>query len=247
LINLAVNARDAMPDGGELTIATAHKTIADASADGAGKGPFVEISVTDTGTGIPAAIQHRIFEPFFTTKEVGKGTGLGLATAYAIVEQHGGRISCRSQAGAGTTFSFCLPATHAAPLPETAHVQPVVGGAGTILVVEDEPAVLALVSDMLEGCGYKVLRASSAERALQICASFAEPIDLLLTDLTLPGLNGLQLADRLNHLQSPLKTIFMSGHSQRWLPSGSRVPLLQKPFGPATLYQMVFAALKAPS
>lgn len=247
LVNLAMNARDAMPGGGELKITTANVTLGAPAGEELGPGDYVVISVTDTGAGIPEAIRHRVFEPFFTTKQVGKGTGLGLATAYATLVQHRGKITFNSQEGAGTTFSLHLPATK---LPASAEVHPRLGsnhhGGDTILVVEDEPAVLALVSEMLEIQGYKVLRANGADQALQVGSSFKGSIDLLLTDLALPETNGVKLADQLTGLRPALKTVYMSGHSERWLPEGSLVPLLPKPFNPATLYDVVSEALKKP-
>ncbi len=245
LVNLAVNARDAMHGGGELSITTANTTIGVASPEKLDPGEYVVVSVTDTGTGIPEDIRHRVFEPFFTTKEVGKGTGLGLATAYAIADQHGGRITLSSQVGAGTTFSLYLPATKLPAAGEASRAELASRrGSETILVVEDEPAVLALVGDMLEDQGYKVLRAPGAEQALQMGSAHDGAIDLLLTDLALPGTNGTKLAESLSRLRPFLKTIYMSGHSERWLPDGSHIPLLQKPFSPAALYQAVSEVLK---
>lgn len=245
LVNLAMNARDAMPGGGLLKITTTNVTLDAPAAEELGPGDYVVISVTDTGGGIPEAIRHRVFEPFFTTKQVGKGTGLGLATAYATMAQHRGKLTFNSQEGEGTAFSLYLPATK---LPASAEVPPTLRsnhhGGDTILVVEDEPAVLALVSEMLEIQGYKVLRASGAEQALQVAASFNASIDLVLTDLALPETNGVKLADQLTGLRPALKTVYMSGHSERWIPEGNLVPLLPKPFNPATLYHVVSEALK---
>lgn len=245
LVNLAMNARDAMPGGGELKITTANATLDASAAENLSPGEYVVVEVIDSGTGIPEAIRHRVFEPFFTTKEIGKGTGLGLATAYATMEQHRGKIAFSNHDSSGTTFSVYLPATK---LPVASHIStaahPGRHGGDTIMVVEDEPAVLALVAEMLESQGYKVLRAKDAVQALKVSSGFTGSIDLLLTDLSLPAINGVTLANQLTQIRPSLKTVYMSGHSVRWLPEGSRVPLLQKPFSPTTLYQTVLEALK---
>jgi CheY-like chemotaxis protein len=219
LINLVVNARDAMPQGGKLVIATEAVAIDEAYARGqpdARPGEFTVLSVTDTGTGIPAEHIPHIFEPFFTTKDVGKGTGLGLATVYGIVKQHEGWIEVASQKGAGSLFKVFLPAIaspDSQPAQESAQDR-ARGGSETILLVEDDEPVRAFTRRLLENFGYSVRVAASGLEALEVWRDHLAEVDLLITDLVMPqGISGRDLAERLLELRPALKIIFMSGYS----------------------------------
>jgi len=210
LLNLSVNARDAMKEGGKLTIRTSTE-----------KRPGTEevsacLQVADNGTGIAPDILPRIFEPFFTTKEVGKGTGLGLATVYGIVQQHHGTINVHSELGKGTTFTISFPASHATEAsPRTDKPRSALPwGTETILLVEDELALRTFVSDLLQRCGYTVLEAESGPAALKIWAENREKIDLLFTDVIMPeDMNGIELGRRLLAEKSILKVIYTSGYT----------------------------------
>ena len=256
LLNLAVNAQDAMPEGGTLTIEAGNVDIDESRAADrpeAARGPCVRLSVSDTGTGMDEETQSHIFEPFFTTKEKGKGTGLGLATVYGIVKQHGGTISVRSGKGRGSVFEILLPRIEApakeeaAPPPEAS--DRVERGTGTVLVAEDNETVRTLACRMLEDLGYRVLAAESADRCLELAAGHEGAIDLLLTDVIMPGRNGRELYDLLKGIRPGLKVLFMSGYSgdvigrQGILDEG--VHFLQKPFTNAALSQQVRRALGA--
>ncbi|MDB6109959.1 MAG: Histidine kinase [Pedosphaera sp.] len=251
LMNLAVNARDAMTKGGELLIRTDAVQIDEAYArlnTDARPGLFVLLQVTDTGTGMNAATKKRIFEPFFTTKEVGKGTGLGLATVYGIVKQHSGWLDVESQVGRGTTFNIFLPAT-SKTMPEasedtTITVRPVRGGHETILVVEDEPVLRDLAQLILQDCGYRVLDAASGVDALTVWQRHQGGIDLLLTDMIMPdGLSGKDLADSLLSAKPDLKIIFTSGYNvediRAEMNGKGSSRFLQKPYSRSTLAQAV--------
>ena len=244
LINLSVNARDAMPEGGVLTFTTANVTLdATFTRDhpGAIIGPYAMVSVADTGIGMSSDVQARIFEPFFTTKESGRGTGLGLAAVYGTVKQLGGYIEVESHLGRGTTFSLYLPKTtrtaqtpRAAAAPVSAHV-----GNETILLVEDESGVRAFVKIALQRFGYRVIEADTAEAALTLLKGYAAPVHLLLTDLVLPGMDGTQLAAHVTRERPHTRVLFMSGYA-RGLGSiaGGLDPgihLLEKPFTAQTL------------
>ena len=249
LMNLAINARDAMSNGGRLVIGTEVRRVDATQAGGhagAREGEFVCLVVRDTGAGIPAAILPRIFEPFFTTKELGKGTGLGLATVQNVVQQHGGWIEVESVINSGTTFRVFLPARSQglAELPD-AHLLPVTqGGSETILLVEDEEALRVLARQVLEHYGYDVWEASSGIAALEIWAERADKIHLLFTDVVMPGgLNGKELADRLRSDRPDLKVILTTGYSTEAmrrppLPR-DRMPILHKPYPPQVLAQTV--------
>lgn len=212
-------------------------------------GRYAVLAVSDTGVGMDRATQARIFEPFFTTKEVGRGTGLGLATVYGIVKQSGGHIRVESQPGLGTTFEIYLPVCEA-PSDQVgaAPRQSVSARCGaTVLVVEDEPAVRALAVAALSGAGYRVLEASGPAEALAVCARQPAPPDLLLTDLVMPEMSGQALAQRVLDLSPETRLLFMSGytsdvaarHGVRELHAG----YLQKPFSPSALVQKVAEAL----
>jgi CheY-like chemotaxis protein len=245
LLNLAVNARDAMPKGGQLAIRIAIEDVGDASSreqTEARAGCFVCLSVTDTGTGITPENLRRIFEPFFTTKEIGKGTGLGLATAYGIVKQHKGWIGVDSQVGKGTTFQIYLPYTgtgQAVAEKPTTQIT-VRGGNETILLVEDEAPVCDLVARVLGRYGYKVLPAGNAVEAMEIWRNNKDKIALLLTDLVMPNhMNGRELAEKLWAEQPKLKVIFTSGYSADIVGKDFKLEpelnFLQKPYQLQTL------------
>jgi CheY-like chemotaxis protein len=245
LLNLAVNARDAMPKGGQLTIRIIVTDIREnhlAQHPEARLGRFVCLTVADTGCGIAPEILPRIFEPFFTTKEIGKGTGLGLATVYGVVKQHEGWIEIETEVGHGATFRVYLPASgQAAPAAEEKTVEaPVRGGTETVLVVEDEAPVRELVCSLLSGHGYNVLHARSGPRALEIWQEKRDQIDLLFTDLVMPDrMNGRELAERLWAERPELKVIFTSGYSADVVGKDfvlrAGLNYLQKPYHPQKL------------
>ena len=248
MLNLAVNARDAMPQGGQLIVAT----DAVESEDEHGVARWVRLRVSDTGTGIPPDVMARVFEPFFTTKEVGKGTGLGLATVFGIVKQHGGFVDVTSEVGRGTTFTMLFPAS--AQILESKPIEvmdvPVAprGGAGEIiLLVEDEPILRELAHAILADAGYRVLEAESIEAAFRVWEEHAHEIDLLLTDMVLPGgLTGRELARQLQERKPGLKVIYSTGYSQDLLDSGDEpIHFLQKPYPPDTLVRAVRTCLDA--
>ena len=248
LVNLAVNARDAMPKGGTLHINTFASEIDDGYVQRhpeARTGFFVCLSVSDTGHGMDAATLSRIFEPFFTTKDVGKGTGLGLATVYGIVKQHQGWVKVESTVGRGTTFKVFLPASSKAlATVHTTMRTEVPGGDETILVVEDEPALRDLVQEILQKKGYKVLEASTGAQALKLWERHCDKIDLLLTDMMMPeGVSGRELAERVLTEKPSLKVIYTSGYSLDVVNPGFSIKdglnFLQKPYQPEILVQMV--------
>ena len=249
LMNLAVNARDAMPHGGKLTLETSNVDLSEGYAADhypARPGPYVMIAVTDTGTGMSEETQAHMFEPFFTTKEKGKGTGLGLATVYGIIKQSGGFIWVYSELGHGTTFKIYLPRVGESadlakgPAPSRTRAA---RGSETVLLAEDETPVRAVARQVLERHGYTVLEAPSAEAALDIAARYSGAIHLLLTDVIMPGLSGRELATRLAHLRPEARVIFMSGYTDDAVTRhGVLEPglaYLQKPFTPDTLGQKV--------
>src|SRR5690349_19398686 len=200
LVNLAVNARDAMPDGGKLVVETAAITLEAQDAPfGVAPGPYVQLKVSDTGVGMSAEVQAHIFEPFFTTKEPGKGTGLGLATCYGIVEQHGGHIAVSSALGQGTTIWVYFPQiaeVAAGRTPET-EGQPLPRGSETVLLVEDEAAVRSLAARVLGAQGYTVLEAGNGAEAQRLAQECNGAIDLVVTDVVMPQLGGPALVEQL--------------------------------------------------
>jgi two-component system cell cycle sensor histidine kinase/response regulator CckA len=248
LLNLAVNARDAMPKGGRLTIETKNVEL-DEAYIGTHKdvriGRHVLLSVTDTGSGIPPAVVARIFEPFFTTKETGKGTGLGLATVYGIVKQSGGHVAVYSEVGLGTTFKVYLPQAEQpserslAPSRILAHPR----GTETILLAEDEAAVRALTRSVLTGCGYCVLEAADGEEAVRVAAAHSGPIQLLITDVVMPGTGGRAVAEQLTKKYPSLRVIYVSGYTDdaviRHGVLRDGVNFIQKPFTAAALARKV--------
>ncbi|HYM46797.1 MAG TPA: ATP-binding protein [Solirubrobacteraceae bacterium] len=252
LVNLAVNARDAMPDGGVLTIDTANVDIdADyaSSRPELSPGPYVRLRVSDTGTGMPREVAERAFDPFYTTKPAGQGTGLGLATVYGIVQQAGGRAQIYSEAGIGTTFSALLPATERPDAPErrqpdTARPR----GEATILLVEDERALREVTVRILTGGGYRVLAAADGRDALATAEAHRGEIDLLLSDVVMPHLHGPQLAEQIQRERPAIGVIFMSGFAEPILDSGGHLEdgatLIEKPFSGPTLLAKVAQALE---
>lgn len=248
ILNLAVNARDAMPDGGTLTLRTAgreFRTEATAAGAGAASGSFIELSVTDTGVGMDAETRAHAFDPFFTTKERGKGTGLGLATVYGIVEQCGGFTRIDSAPGWGTSVSAFLPRVERSAAPERTGLiaQEVRGHGERILLVEDEAMVRRLARRILERAGYAVRDAGSSAEALELLEAGTEQFDLLLTDVVLPGLNGRQLAERVVTLRPSVKVIFTSGYTDDAIAHrgvlDAGLSLLSKPFSAASLTALV--------
>jgi PAS domain S-box-containing protein len=257
ILNLVVNARDALSSGGMIELSTANVLLNDAYAaehPGARPGPFVMISVRDTGVGIDRATLARIFEPYFTTKDRGRGTGLGLATVLGIVEQSGGHIDVASTVGEGTTFRVYLPrqadprATVAA---ETGVSQAPEGGHETVLLAEDEEAVRRLAAMALERSGYRVIAAPDGQAALDMGAAHDGRIDLLLTDVIMPGLNGRELANRFATIHPETRVLFMSGYAGEALSAqgvlDSSVAFLAKPFVPAELARKVREILDEPA
>jgi signal transduction histidine kinase/DNA-binding response OmpR family regulator len=248
VINLAVNARDAMPKGGCLTIETLNVSIDEPQALSRGHvipaGDYVVLAVTDEGTGMEPAIVEKIFEPFFTTKGAGKGTGLGLSTCYGIARQAGGHIWVYSEPGRGSTFKVYLPRVDG-PVSETTASAPsrVVGGHETILLVEDDPQVRQVTERVLKRSGYTVLSAGSAQEAIDVCAAYASAPDLLLTDMTLPGGNGHELALRLRGRHPHVRALYISGYTEASIARRGGLPagtvMLAKPFTAAALARRV--------
>ncbi len=247
IVNLAVNARDAMPKGGSLTIQTANVELdaayVHAHAD-VKPGSYVMLAVSDTGCGMDAATQARIFEPFFTTKEAGKGTGLGLATVFGIVRQSGGHIWLYSEPDQGTTFRIYLPVSDQKPPPrKTTIEEETLHGAETILVVEDDDTVRGITIDGLEEYGYRILEARGGLEAIEIAETQPGPIEVLMTDAVMPGLTGQAVAERLVALRPDIRVLVVSGYSEEVIARrgalGERIAFLQKPFTVATLARKI--------
>jgi two-component system, cell cycle sensor histidine kinase and response regulator CckA len=256
LMNLVVNARDAMPRGGTITIETRNADLDETYARehlGARPGPYVLLEVADTGVGMDADTQRHIFEPFFTTKPKGKGTGLGLATVYGVVKQSGGYIWVQSQPGRGTRFQIFLPRVE-----EPLAMAPAAGAQGaaprggeTVLLVEDEDLLRRMTREVLEASGYQVLEAANGDEAIQISRSYSGTIQVMLTDVVMPGLSGPELARVLASTRPQMKVFYVSGY-----PDEASVPkvrpadgtdFLQKPFTPAALELRLRQLLDTPS
>ena len=240
LMNLLVNARDAMRSGGRVTIETSEQSLSEDQGQKSTPGFYVALSVADTGTGMSKQVQERIFEPFYTTKGVGKGTGLGLSTVYGIVKQHNGHIMVNSEQGQGTTFKIVFPAVNR----ETDKINDrknskLMRGAETVLVVDDEPSIRKLMIETLQPLGYQVLDAPSGEDAVKVSDEYQGTIHLLVTDVIMQGVNGVQLAEALRQRRPYMKTIFVSGYTDDAIIQqdvlDKKMVLLQKPLTPFLL------------
>ena len=243
VLNLAINARDAMPDGGALTIETENVCLSHREQDDLAAGDYIRLRVTDTGAGIPADIIDRVFDPFFTTKPIGQGTGLGLSMIYGFMRQAGGGVRITSRAGEGTSIDLFLPRAEAvaSSQPVEADAPAALGRGETILVVEDDPSVRLLVVDVLTELGYAPLEAPDADMALALLRR--TPVDLLVTDVGLPGLNGRQLADIALKLQPRLRVLFMTGYAEQATHRGAflgpEMSMITKPFQIDALAQKI--------
>ena len=253
IMNLAVNARDAMPQGGKLTVETRNIRIDESLANSdrveVAPGSYVMLAVTDTGLGMSTEVQAHVFDPFFTTKKLGKGTGLGLATVYGIVKQSGGYILVRSEVGVGSTFKVYLPRIDAKPKAQQVSplTEPVPVGSGTILLIEDELALRGAASEYLRSKGYEVVEAGDGETAIQICKSRKGAIDLLITDIVMPGKSGPSIAKAILEARPGLRTIFMSGYTDRNLSPellGPNSAFFQKPFSLEALARKIHSMLQ---
>jgi PAS domain S-box-containing protein len=248
LVNLAVNARDAMPGGGRLELSTACVSVDETSKLPLAPGRYVRVSVRDTGHGIDAAAREHLFEPFFTTKAPGKGTGLGLATCYGIARQCGGHIAVESAPGAGARFDVYLPRVEgpASPPPDTQKGPPP-RGSETVLLVEDEPPVRRVALRALRENGYRVIEAADGDEALARARRHPGPVHLLVTDVVMPRMGGIELARRLRALRPETRVIHVSGYVEpsRWDVPGVSGAFLQKPFLPETLLRKVREVLDA--
>ena len=250
LVNLAVNARDAMPGGGKLTIQTSNAEIDGTMGDRAELPPgrYAALKVIDTGAGMPKEVLDRVFEPFFTTKPKGQGTGLGLATVYGIIKQAGGRLRIYSEPGMGTVLTVLLPVTEQEPAPAVRPAPQAQQGQGeTILVVEDEPAMREVSRRILARNGYRVIVAGNGREALDILAVQVDHIDVLLTDVIMPQMQGRELADKVRILQPAVRVVFMSGYTQGLLSQQGvlepGVHLIEKPFSEKALLNKVHEIL----
>jgi CheY-like chemotaxis protein len=256
VVNLAVNARDAMPQGGRLSIETANTVLDRAYASSqvdVRPGEYVVITVGDTGVGMSDEVKAHLFEPFFTTKERGQGTGLGLPTVFGIVKQNGGHIEVRSEIGVGTTFEIFLPVTEQVEAPTAAPTTSAheVTGTETILLVEDEAPVRELAVQILRAHGYRVLAAENGPRALEVSNEYRGSIQLLLTDVVMPQMNGKELAHRLQAMRRDIRVLYISGYSEDVIAHHGIVEegavVLAKPFTLEALTRKVRAVLDAPS
>jgi CheY-like chemotaxis protein len=252
LVNLAVNACDAMPDGGTLTIDTANVDVDEdyiARRAELSPGAYVRLRVSDNGKGMTREVAERAFDPFFTTKPAGQGTGLGLATIYGIVQQAGGRARIYSESGVGTTATALFPATEETPARTAQKTGPAqLRGEATILLVEDEDALREVARRILADNGYRVITAANGEEALAAAAELAEQIDLLLTDVVMPQMDGPLLAEQIRRVRPSIRVMFMSGFAQPILASGGHldagVILVEKPFSGPTLLAKVSQGLE---
>ena len=254
IMNLVVNARDAMAQGGKIVLRTASVSL---DAVEAAKRPpmtpgaYALLSVSDTGHGMDAETKARIFEPFFTTKEVGKGTGLGLATVYGVVKQSGGFIWVESSPGKGATFEIYLPVRHGKVTEAEGKAAPIPKGKETVLVVEDEPGVRELACEFLKVNGYSVLEARDGLEALEIAKSYQGNIDVFLSDVVMPKMSGVETAAKLKELRPQVKILLMSGYSEYTNANAGGLsmtaPVLQKPFSMASLVARIREVLGPPA
>jgi CheY-like chemotaxis protein len=255
LMNVAVNARDAMPKGGKLTIETANVYLDEGYASRhvfVRPGRYVMLAVSDSGCGMDAQTQERIFEPFFTTKEVGKGTGLGLSTVYGIVKQSGGNIWVYSEVGRGTTFKIYLPCVDS-PAEEfrlrTAETLAPLG-TETVLLVEDEEMVREMTREILQESGYQVLEAKHGQDALRVAEQHHGPIHLMLSDVVMPQMSGRELAEQLSPVRREMKVLYMSGYTDDAIVHhgvlDEGMAFIEKPFTPHALAHKLREVLNAP-
>jgi len=248
IVNLVVNARDAMPGGGEVTIETSNVVLGEPQASpalGMKPGPYVRLQVRDTGTGMDTETLSHVFEPFFTTKEPGRGTGLGLATVFGVVKQSGGNVYVESEPGRGSVFKIFLPRAEGQAEPEPLRSEPSpteVRGGEVVLVVEDDAAVRRLACQILAKRGYAVLEAADPDRGLEIARQRAQRIDLLVSDVVMPQMSGPDLARRVAELRPGTKVLFLSGYAGRVVAEGGldpNAPFLEKPFNPEDLLKKI--------
>ncbi|MFN8095313.1 MAG: ATP-binding protein [Vicinamibacteria bacterium] len=252
LMNLAVNARDAMPDGGVLRIETANAEVGEDEARRSPPlrpGSYVRIRVRDDGVGMEPSVREHVFDPFFTTKAEGRGTGLGLSTVYGIVTQSGGFVRVDSEPSRGATFTIDLPRVDGdADPPVPAPASPPRGRGETVLVVEDQAHLRELVGEMLEDAGYRVISAPDGRQALRVAAAHEGPVDLLVTDVVMPGMGGPETARRLTEARPGLRTLLVSGYANEAVARGGNdYPLLDKPFTRTDLLARVRAVLDGPA
>jgi hypothetical protein len=247
ILNLAVNARDAMPAGGRLFVTTSNVELSEHVTHDhpdVSPGPYVMLSVSDTGSGMTADVLAQVFEPFFTTKPVGKGTGLGLATVYGIVKQSGGHVEVESTVNVGTTFRVYLPRVEEAPQTQSDKATaPALRGTEIVLLVEDEDAVRQVTKLILERYGYTVLEASDGPEGVEISRNYKGTIHLVLTDLMMPNLSGQQLVNAVAASRPSIRVLFMSGYTDDVLVhqgvESSTADFLHKPFTPEALAKKV--------
>jgi nitrogen-specific signal transduction histidine kinase len=250
LLNLFVNAADAMPAGGKLTIETLDVTHESIPTDlhRVDPGMYVQLAVTDTGTGMPPEVRERIFDPFFTTKKMGRGTGLGLASAYGIVKSHKGYIEVTSTVGQGSTFYIYLPASKGKPQHRIEEAPHLSTGSGTLLLVDDERNVLTVTSQMLARSGYRVLEASSGREAVECYSRNREDIDLVILDMVMPEMGGGEVYDRIRDLNPAVKVLLASGYSlegqAREIMKRGCDGFIQKPFSLTELVDRVKSILE---
>jgi CheY-like chemotaxis protein len=251
LMNLVVNARDAMPCGGCLTIATGETERDDEQPlirAGAMDGSYATLAVSDTGEGMSPEVRERIFEPFFTTKEMDKGTGLGLSTVYGIVKQHNGHIHVDSKPGQGTKFTIFFPVESGRVEKRMFnHTTTMAHGTETILIVDDDSSVRGLIVDTLAPLGYSLMEASCGKEALELCRTTPENIDLVLSDVIMPGMNGRQLIEHLKQERPEIKTVLMSGYTDNIIAQHgvleSGIVFINKPLFPVSLTNTLRAVL----
>jgi two-component system cell cycle sensor histidine kinase/response regulator CckA len=255
IMNLVINARDAMPQGGNLTIETSNVYLDKEFTKKhvpSRVGSYVLLSVTDTGEGMNVETREHIFEPFYTTKELGKGTGLGLATVYGIIKQSGGYIWVYSEVGKGTTFKIYLPRVNAETeiIAEVSAPEKIDRGSETVLLVEDEEMVRHMSRQMLETCGYTVIEAGNGIEALSRCESLDQKVDLLMTDVVMPTMGGRELAERITQYYPDIRVLFTSGYTDdaiiRQGMLTEEMNFIQKPFTYEMLAKKVRNSLDAP-